>query len=98
MAEMRLELSRAAAADLDEIRSFSAERFGADRTIAYLDRIEAAFRRILDFPGAGPAHPSLRPPMRSLACQSHRIYYQVGEGRVLVVRVLHHAMDVDRQF
>jgi toxin ParE1/3/4 len=93
---MRLELSRSAQADLDDIRDYSLAEFGAARASAYLDAIEAAFRRIVDFPEAGPLHATVHPPIRSLGCRQHRIFYQVEEDRILVVRILHKAMDAQR--
>ncbi|MBY0521178.1 MAG: type II toxin-antitoxin system RelE/ParE family toxin, partial [Sphingomonas sp.] len=72
---MRLELSRRAEADLADIRDYSAEQFGIDRAIAYVDGIEDAFRLILEYPKTGSLHPTLNPPVRSLACQRHRIFY-----------------------
>ncbi len=91
---MRLELSRKAQADLAEIRDYTVGQFGADQAIAYLDAIEEAFRRLLAFPMMGP--PSLRSEVRSFGCRQHRIYYVVDGERVLVVRVLHKAMDVEK--
>ena len=93
---MRLELSRRAQADLDEIRDYSLQTFGADRAIAYVDEIERAFRHILRFPEIGVVHSTSQPPVRSLACQQHRIYYRILDDRVLVGRILHKAMDVER--
>jgi toxin ParE1/3/4 len=93
---MRLELSRRAQADLDDIRDYSLAEFGVARAIAYLDAVESAFRRILDFPEIGSAHPNVRPPIRSLGCQQHRIFYQVEGDMILVVRILHKAMDTAR--
>lgn len=83
---MRLELSRRAQADLDDIRDYSVAEFGVERAVAYLDAVESAFRRILEVPEIGAAHPVLRPPARSLGCQQHRIYYEV----------MHKAMEVER--
>jgi len=91
---MRLELSRRAQADLDEIRDYTVGQFGAEQAIAYLDAIEAAFRQLLAYPMLGVV--SLHPDLRSLGCRQHRIYYTVDDERVLVVRVLHKAMDVER--
>lgn len=90
---MRLELSRRAQADLDDIRSFSVKHFGAARTIAYLDTIEQTFRRIVRFPEIGAVDDRINPPIRSLPCGSHRIYYDLEAGRLIVRRVLHQAMD-----
>jgi toxin ParE1/3/4 len=93
---MRLELSRRAQADLDDIRDYSAERFGAARAIAYLDAVEQAFRRIVDFPQIGPASAALHGTVRSYPAEEHRIYYEHDAGRVFVLRVLHKRMDAVR--
>ena len=91
---MRLELSRRAQADLDDIRDFSAGRFGPEQAIVYLDGIEQIFRRILDFPEIGPLH-SIG-GARSYPAGEHRVYYEQAGDRVLVLRVLHKRMDVGR--
>ncbi|WP_375429247.1 type II toxin-antitoxin system RelE/ParE family toxin [uncultured Sphingomonas sp.] len=93
---MRLELSRRAQADLDDIRDYSAERFGAKRAIAYLDAVEWAFRRIVDFPEIGPAYGASDGIVRSYPAEEHRIYYEHDAGRVFVLRVLHKRMDAVR--
>jgi toxin ParE1/3/4 len=93
---MRLELSRRAQADLDDIRDYSLAEFGVARAIAYLDAMEGAFRRTLDYPDIGALHPTVHPPIRSLGCQQHRIFYQVEGDTILVVRILHKAMDAKR--
>lgn len=93
---MRLELSRAAQADLTDIRDYSLDRFGPEKTLAYLDSIERAFRRIVQYPECGATRPSLHPALRSVTCQSHRIYYSVDHEVVRVVRILHMAMDAEQ--
>ena len=93
---MRLELSRRAQADLDDIRDHSVAEFGAERAIAYLDAVESAFRRIVEFPEIGAVNPALHPPIRSLGCQQHRIFYETGIDTILILRILHKAMDVQR--
>lgn len=91
---MRLELSRRAQADLDDIRDYSAERFGAARAVAYLDAVEQVLRRIVDFPEIGRAHDESDGGVRSYPAEEHRIYYEHDAGRVFVLRVLHKAVDV----
>lgn len=93
---MRLELGRRAEADLADIRDYSAQQFGTERAILYLDAIEAAFRRILSLPEIGALRPDLRPGLRALGCQQHRVFYAVKGERVRIVRVLHKAMDGER--
>jgi toxin ParE1/3/4 len=70
--------------------------FGAAQAIACLHALEGAFRRMLEFPDIGAPHPTVNPPIRSLGCQQHRIFYEVEGDTILVVRILHKAMDVDR--
>ena len=93
---MQLELSRRAQADLDDIRDYSVQQFGLARAIAYLDEIEATFRRVVSFPEVGVARPDLRPGLRALGCQQHRIFYTVEADRIRIRRVLHSAMDATR--
>ena len=94
---MRLELSRKAQADLDALRDHSVEHFGVVRAVAYLNAIEQTFRRVLSFPEIGSAHPTVQPVVRSLACQRHRIFYSVAGKTVMIVRILHEAMDAEQQ-
>ena len=44
----------------------------------------------------GIAHPDLRPGIRAVRCQQHRIYYTIDGDRVSIRRVLHTAMDERR--
>ena len=93
---MRFELSRKAEADLDDIRDYSVGQFGVDRTIDYLDALEHAFSRILNFPDIGPARPDIGERMRSLPVGEHRIFYERESQSILILRVLHKRMDLER--
>lgn len=93
---MRLELSRAAEADLADIRDYTIERYDVDQAITYFDAIEQAFRRIIDYPESGVKYPGIEPPVRSIPCGSHRIYYDVVSDVVRIQRVLHKAMDAEK--
>lgn len=90
---MRLELSRRAQTDLDDIRDYSVAHFGLARAIRYLDAVEAGFRRIVDHPKIGESRLDLADTARSLAIGEHRVYYWVGSDTILILRVLHKAMD-----
>lgn len=93
---MRLELSRAAEADLADIRDYTIAQYDVDQAIAYLDAVEQAFRRIVDYPESGVRYPDIEPAIRSVPCGSHRIYYDVTGAVVRIQRVLHKAMDVEK--
>ena len=67
-----------------------------ERAFAYLDEVESAFRRIVEFSEIGAVDPRIRPLARSLGCQQHRIFYEVGDETILIIRILHKAMDERR--
>lgn len=93
MAEVRL---RAAAdADLASILDYSIERFGEEVGEAYLASFGDAFNLLGRHPMAGALRTEIQPPIRSLSHRNHRIFYDVEDGVVWIVRVLHHAMDVE---
>lgn len=92
----RLELSAAADADLADILAYSIETFGRDTAETYLRSFEESFALLREHPRAGAIHPTIEPPIRSLSHRSHRIFYDVEGDVVVVVRVLHKAMDVER--
>ncbi len=91
---MRLELSRSARADLDGIRDHSVEQFGTERTLLYLDAIEQVFRRIIDHPEIGTPQPDLAERLRGMSVGAHRLFYRAETDTIIVVRILHKAMDV----
>ena len=92
----RLAYSGEASADIDEIAEFSVERFGPEIALAYVDGLETACERLANFPELAAVFPRIRPEMRCLAYRSHRIFYRIEAGEVLIVRVLHSARDVKR--
>ena len=91
-----VEISGAADADLTDIFEYGADHFGDDAAAAYLRGFDQALAMIADHPQIGAIHDSVRPPIRSLPHGSHRIYYDVTDSRVIVRRILHKAMDVER--
>jgi toxin ParE1/3/4 len=93
---IRLELSEAAQADLEQILDHGVAMFGEDLAEAYLLGFEEVFDLIRAHPLAGSVHSIVRPPIRSLPSGSHRIFYDVFVDRVVVQRVLHQSMDVER--
>ncbi len=93
---MRLELSQLAQADLAGIRHYGVEQYGFGPAIAYIDSIERAFRQLLDFPESGIRHKRYNGIVRSLSCHNHRIYYDIADDAIVILRVLHKSMDAER--
>jgi toxin ParE1/3/4 len=93
---IRVEISEAADADLAEILSHGTEVFGEERAENYVAGFETTLALISRHPLAGAVHDEVRPPIRSLPHGSHRVFYDVFEDQVVVQRILHKAVDVQR--
>ncbi|MCW4462198.1 type II toxin-antitoxin system RelE/ParE family toxin [Sphingomonas sp. BT-65] len=90
---VRVELSNEAFVDLDEIASYSIAMFGVDVADAYVSELHKAFALLSEFPELGVLVAELKRRPRCLPCGRHRIFYRYEDDIVLVIRVLHHAMD-----
>jgi toxin ParE1/3/4 len=93
---VKLRLSSAAEAELEAIDAFSFEQFGDEVAATYMRRFDELFDLLRRHPLAGQEASELGKNMRSLMHRSHRILYQAGKQEVLIVRILHHAMDAKR--
>lgn len=87
---MGLRLSRAAEADLADIRRFTLERFGMEGWRACRRGLVTAFERIAAEPGCGRRRDGFRPGLRSVPCGELVVFYLELEGGTAgIVRVLH---------
>jgi toxin ParE1/3/4 len=91
-----VDLSLAADADVAEILGYGIDTFGRERAEAYVKGFDKTFELIGEHPFSGALRDQFRPPIRSLPHGSHRIYYDVLEDSIVVLRILHKAMDVER--
>jgi toxin ParE1/3/4 len=94
VAEVRLSLR--ARADLEDIDAYGAAEFGDVAADAYSRAFNEAFDLLRRYPEAGPSRPEYGKDIRALTQRRHRIFYLVQNGDVLVVRILHAAMDARR--
>ena len=62
----------------------------ADRLV---ERIDAAFRNLIEFPGMGIARPDLAAELRALRVDNLIVFYRVGSNEISIERVLHSRMD-----
>lgn len=90
---VQLRLSSAAETELEAIDAFSFEQFGDEVASTYMRRFDELFDLLRRHPLAGQEASDLGKGMRSLTHLRHRILYQAGTDDVLIVRILHHAMD-----
>lgn len=88
--------THAARSDLVAIRDYSLEQFGPEAADLYFLGFDEAFDLLSEHPLAGAAYPNLGTGMRCLTHRRHRLLYRVEEDVVLIVRIVHHAMDAQQ--
>ena len=91
MAEVRL--SKAAARDLSDTFFDSVEQFGRLAAEGCRDSLKRSLALLAAHPLSARARPDLGAALRSRSHGPHMIFYEVRGDIVLVVRVLHAAMD-----
>jgi toxin ParE1/3/4 len=93
---VKLRLSSKAVADLDAIDAYSFEQYGDEVATTYMRGFDELFDLLRRHSLAGQDASELGKGIRSLLHRSHRIFYQLGKDEILIVRILHHAIDVKR--
>lgn len=96
MADLRL--SRRAASDLAEIADYTIAEFGIEQARRYRDQLQACFQSLLANPQLGRSAEDVAPGLRRIRQQAHVVFFKVERDGLLIVRVLHHSMDFERQF
>ena len=89
-------LSPRAQADLDEIWTYSAARWGEDRTERYIRDLWRTFERLAEDARIGRSCDEIRPGYFKCPAGSHVVFYRRDAGIVDVVRILHERMDFER--
>ena len=90
---MRYVLSTAASIDLEEIYLYGFIQFGENQADEYVLSIENKLNIICDNPKIGRLDKRVNPAVRRFECESHVIFYDVHEGYISVIRILHGATD-----
>ena len=91
-----LDLSPAARADLRDIRVYSVDRFGVEVADSYFLGFDTAFALLREHPMAGAGRADLGNGIRCLLHRRHRIFYYLDGDIVVIVRIVHHAMNARR--
>jgi toxin ParE1/3/4 len=94
---LRPALSPEAVADLEEIRQYTAERFGEDQTRRYMSGLREALEQLASHPDSGREIV----PGSEIRCWIHRSYYRVlyrKRGSHLEIgRIVHVAREQELQ-
>ena len=94
MAEVSI--SGAARSDLLSIDDFGIDRFGEEAADALSAGFERAFAQLAEFPRSAPERQEYGEGIRCWIYLGYRVLYRIEEGKVVIVRVLHHSRDVGK--
>lgn len=93
----KFELSGKAKSDLIKIAKYTQLTWGTAQRNDYLKLLDNTFHQLADEPMLGVNCDYLRKGYRKLPQASHVIYYKKHKtNQILVVRILHKTMDVNR--
>ena len=91
----RVAFSEAAIADLRDIWLYSAETWGVSQADRYTDEIEATCRDLAVGRKAG-RKVAERPGYVRFPIARHLILFKERDGGIVVMRILHQRMDIER--
>lgn len=98
MTRPTVKLRPLAEVDLADIYRYTRGRWGRKQAVAYVRNMNEAFLGLLDQPASGQDRSELKLGLRSLQQGSHVIFYRHEADGIVVIRVLHQSMDVQRHF
>ncbi|AXS41110.1 type II toxin-antitoxin system RelE/ParE family toxin [Breoghania sp. L-A4] len=93
---MRLQFLPAARADLDAIFDYTVKQWGLAQAERYLRDMQATCESLRAGRIKGRSAEHVRSGYRKAASGSHMIYFKLADERLIVVRILHQSMDVER--
>ena len=93
---MQIKRTDAADEDLIDIYLYGSQNFGQSKAESYYAEINQTFLFLADNPLASPERFEFEPAVRIHAHGKHLIIYTIEDDFILIVRVLHHRMDVSR--
>lgn len=83
--------------DLIDIWLYTWQEWGEKQADAYLDKLEKAMELLAEQPKIGNLRKEFTPPVRLFFHGHHFIVYQIIEGGISVIRVLHASMNIHTQ-
>ena len=96
MPAYKLVIAPAAKTDLKDIYQYGLRHWGQPQSNRYLEKLKEHFWSLTAQPLMGVGRSELLPGVRSLAIESHTLFYRVTADRVEIIRVLHGRQDPQR--
>jgi toxin ParE1/3/4 len=95
---MRLLISQAARADIDEIWVHTATEWSIEAANRFRESLSRIFSLLRRNPFAGRSRDELSSGLRSLPVGKYLVFYRVESDAVRVVRVIHGMQDLPARF
>ena len=86
---MIVRLTEGARQDIQEILTYSRDRFGAEQAARYRETLENGLQSLRRFPHVGVAVEHIRPDYRCFQVAYHRIFYRLDDDVIAVMAILH---------
>ena len=87
----------AARDDLEDVWEYTIARWDVEQAIGYTDEIEAACEILCESPLMCREREEYYPPVRIHPHGEHLIVYVMDDEGILIVRILHSHMDIDKK-
>ncbi len=85
-----------ALADLEAIRDFTLERWGAVQAERYLRELFACFDELAANPRLGRSREEVGRGCRSFPQGRHVVFYEIGSKGIEIIAIVHQGADVER--
>lgn len=80
-----------------EIGRFTKGKWGKRQRDKYLKQLDDAFKLLARQPEIGKDADDIKPGYRKFSQGSNMIFYRAGsDSKIVVIRILHNSMDVER--
>ena len=89
-------LSQAADADLEDIFDYTLEEFDLDQAVSYVSGFDDMLKTIAGNPEIGRERREIREELRSLVKEKHVIFYRILSDHIRIVRILHGSRDLPK--
>ena len=94
---MNFKLTNKAYDDLKSIARYTQKTWGPEQRNDYLTQMDTAFHALADNYRLGVSCDHIRNGYRKYPVGKHLIFYRIAKNTVIINRILHQSMDLERQ-
>ncbi|MDJ0805248.1 MAG: type II toxin-antitoxin system RelE/ParE family toxin [Gammaproteobacteria bacterium] len=89
-------VSQKARFDIRQIGLYTEREWGRTQRRKYLNALDQAFGLLCENPRLAPEYHEFTPPVRIHHHEQHLVVYVIEDDGILIVRVLHESVEIDR--